>query len=121
AVPERTWHVLGPVSGQGVTPANLHLHGWVADVGAFVAKAAILVGGGGDGLVALAAAYGKRFLCLPEPRAYGEQTEKAEALHRLGAALVRPAWPVAEAWPGLMRETLALDPSIIAGLYDPEG
>ncbi len=121
AVPERTWHVLGPVSGQGVTPANLHLHGWVADVGAFVAKAAILVGGGGDGLVALAAAYGKRFLCLPEPRAYGEQTEKAEALHRLGAALVRPSWPAAEAWPGLMREALALDPSIIAGLYDPEG
>ena len=121
AVPERTCHVLGPVSGQGETPANLHLHGWVADVGAFVAKAAVLVGGGGDGLVALAAAYGKRFLCLPEPRAYGEQTEKAEALHRLGAALIRPAWPAAEAWPGLLREALALDPAIIAGLYDPEG
>ena len=121
AVPERAWHVLGPFAGEGDIPPNLHLHGWVADVGAFVAKAALLVGGGGDGLVALAAAQGKRFLCLPEARAYGEQTEKAEALRQLGAALVRPSWPSAGEWPGLVRDALALDPAIIAGLHDPAG
>lgn len=119
AVPERTWHVLGPVTGQSDLPPNLHLHGWVADVGALVAGAAILVGGGGDGLVALAAAQGKRFLCLPEPRAYGEQTEKAEALRQLAAAVVRASWPPAEEWPAVVGETLALDPAIIAGLHDP--
>ena len=121
AVPERTWHVLGPVRGEGAIPANLRLHGWVADVDSVVARAAVLVGGGGDGLVALAAAHGKRFLCLPEPRAYGEQTEKAEALRRHGAAIVRDAWPVPEEWPGLVREALAIDPGVIAALHDPAG
>ncbi len=120
AVPDRTWHVLGPVHGEADLPANLFLHGWVANVDALVTKAAILVGGGGDGLVALAAAHGKRFLCLPEARAYGEQTEKAEALRRLGAAVVRSSWPAADEWAGLVREALALNPSIIAGLYDPQ-
>ncbi|CAA2157869.1 hypothetical protein MBRA_03224 [Methylobacterium brachiatum] len=119
AVPDRPWHVLGPVSGSGEVPKNLHLHGWVDDVEARIARAALLVGGGGDGLVALAAGQGKRFLCLPEERAYGEQTEKAEALQRLGAAIVHPGWPAAELWPGLIRAGLALDPSVIAGLHRP--
>ncbi|TXN53707.1 glycosyltransferase, partial [Methylobacterium sp. WL18] len=61
----------------------------------------------------------KRFLCLPEERAYGEQTEKAEALQKRGAAIVHHGWPAAEAWPGLIRAGLALDPSIIGGLYRP--
>ncbi len=110
-MPDRPWHVLGPVSGFGETPDNLHLHGWVPDVEARVARAALLVGGGGDGVVALAAAQGKRFLCLPEERAYGEQTEKAAALARLGAAIVHQGWPAAAAWPGLIRAGLALDPA----------
>ncbi|MCJ2014011.1 glycosyltransferase [Methylobacterium sp. J-076] len=121
AVPGRQWHVLGPVSGEGDRPENLHLHGWVSDVGAFVGRAALLVGGAGDGLVALAASHGKRFLCLPEPRAYGEQTVKANALSHLGAAVVRPAFPAAEEWPALVAETLALDPAIMSGLHDVGG
>ncbi|MHB2210109.1 glycosyltransferase [Methylobacterium sp. CM6257] len=120
AVPDRPWHVLGPISGSGQRPDNLHLHGWVTDVEARVARAALLVGGGGDGLVALATAQGKRFICLPEERAYGEQTEKAAALARLGAAVVHPGWPDASAWPGLVQAGLALDPAIIAGLHAPD-
>lgn len=120
AVPDRPWHVLGPVSGSGEMPDNLHLHGWVPDVEARVAQAALLVGGGGDGVVALAAAQAKRFLCLAEERAYGEQTEKAEALARLGAAIVHPGWPPASAWPGLIRDGLALDPAVIGALHDPD-
>lgn len=118
AVPDRAWHVLGPVSGRAECPPNLHLHGWVSDVGPFAAGAAVLVGGAGDGLVAIAAAHGRRFLCLPEPRAYGEQVEKADALANIGAALVRPSWPKAAEWPSLLREALALDPSVITALYD---
>lgn len=119
AVPDRLWHVLGPVSGQAEVPPNLRLHGWVSDVGRHVAGAALLVGAAGDGLVALAASHGKRFLCLPETRAYGEQTLKAEALERLGAALVRNGWPAAEEWPTLIGAGLALDPRVIASLHDP--
>jgi len=118
-VPDRQWHVLGPVSGQSDLPPNLRIHGWVSDVGAHLAEAALLVGGAGDGLVALAAAHGKRFVCLPELRAYGEQTEKAKALGRLGAAIVRPTWPAEHEWPALVAEGLALNATIIAGLYEP--
>lgn len=119
SVPNRSWHVLGPVTGTGPIPDNLHLHGWVPDVAAHVARAALLVGGGGDGVVALAAAQAKRFLCLPEARAYGEQTEKAAALARLGAAVVHEGWPAASAWPELVRAGLTLDPAVIGGLHSP--
>jgi UDP-N-acetylglucosamine--N-acetylmuramyl-(pentapeptide) pyrophosphoryl-undecaprenol N-acetylglucosamine transferase len=120
AVPDRPWHVLGPVAGSSRTPDNLHLHGWVSDSEARVARAALLIGGGGDGVVALAAAQAKRFICLPEERAYGEQTEKAAALARLGAAIVHDGWPAPSAWPDLIRAGLALDPSVIGGLHSPD-
>lgn len=119
SVPDRSWHILGPVSGTGAIPDNLHLHGWVPDVAAHVARAALLVGGAGDGVVALAAAQAKRFICLPEARAYGEQIEKAAALARLGAASVHEGWPEAAAWPGLIQAGLALDPGVIGGLHSP--
>lgn len=120
AVPERDWHVLGPVTGSGPVPKNLHLHGWVGDVGAHLGPAALVIGGAGDGLVTAVAARGKRFLCLPEPRAYGEQEAKAEGLARLGAAVVHPGWPDGPAWPGLVARGLALDPARIASLTEPD-
>ena len=133
AVPDRAWHVLGPVAGAADArssnlpldlpsnlPANLHLHGWVADIGPHLAGAALVVGGGGDGVVAAVAAAGRRFVCLPEPRAFGEQTEKAAALERLGAAVVRRSWPEAAAWPDVVKAGLALDPAAIAALHDPD-
>ena len=129
AVPERAWHVLGPVTGaadgppsnlSSNLPPNLHLHGWVADIGPYLARAALVIGGGGDGVVAAVAAAGRRFVCLPEPRAFGEQTEKAAALERLGAAVVRPSWPEAAAWPAVVEAGLALDPAAISALHDPE-
>ncbi|WP_375453570.1 glycosyltransferase [uncultured Methylobacterium sp.] len=122
AVPERGWHVLGPVAGavSDALPENLHLHGWVAEIGPHLARAALVVGGGGDGVVAAVAAAGRRFICLPEPRAFGEQTEKAAGLARLGAAVVRASWPEDAAWPALVRAGLALDPAAIAALHDPD-
>ncbi|WP_375465137.1 glycosyltransferase [uncultured Methylobacterium sp.] len=122
AVPERDWHVLGPIHGETARapPANLHLHGWVAEIEPFLARSALVVGGAGDGVVAAVAAAGRRFVCLPEPRAFGEQTEKAAALERLGAAVVRTAWPAAEDWPALIRAGFALDPAAISTLHDPD-
>lgn len=120
SAPARHWHVLGPVSGAGERPDNLHLHGWVGDVDALVARAALLVGGGGDGLFALAARHSKRFVCLPEPRAYGEQWQKASALARLGGAIVHEGWPDPAVWPRLLEAGLALDPAAIARFHDPD-
>ena len=85
------------------------------------AKASLVVGGAGDGLLAAVAGAEKRFLCLPEPRAFDEQTRKAEALARLGAALVHPGWPAAGDWPGLVTRGLALDPAVLARLHEPDG
>lgn len=123
AVPNRAWHVLGPVSGSSNghgRPANLHLHGWAEDIRPHLAAASLVVGAGGDGLLAAVASAGKSFVCLPEPRAFGEQTQKAEGLARLGAAVVHEGWPEAQDWPGLVARGLALDPAILARLYEPD-
>lgn len=123
AVPERNWHVLGPVRAdavRGTLPGNLHLHGWVEDVQAHLAPAALVVGGCGDGVLAAVARAGKRFVCLPEPRAYGEQEAKAQALARLGAAVVHEGWPDERRWPMLVAEGLSLDPATISSLSWPD-
>ncbi|WP_244475664.1 glycosyltransferase [Methylobacterium sp. Leaf466] len=124
AVPERAWHVLGPVSGEvtpaEAPPANLHLHGWVPEVGPFLGRASLVVGGGGDGVVAAVAARAKRFVCFPESRPFEEQTAKARRLSALGAAVVREAWPTPHCWPEVVRDGLALDPGRIAALASPD-
>ncbi|MCE4226628.1 glycosyltransferase [Methylobacterium sp. C25] len=123
AIPDRTWHVLGPVEGTDdgtPLPSNLHLHGWVEDVDAHLSQASLVVGGAGDGVVAAVVAASKRFICLPEPRPYGEQTTKADALASLGAAIIHHGWPSAAAWPDLVRQGMALDASRIASLADPD-
>ncbi|AWN34515.1 glycosyltransferase [Methylobacterium radiodurans] len=119
AVPDRDWHVLGPVTGEAVTPPNLHLHGWVPDVEPWIARAALVVGGAGDGVVATVAARSKRFVCLPEERGYGEQIEKARGLARLGAAVMHEGWPDASRWRTLVMEGLALEPARIGSLAEP--
>ena len=124
AVPERTWHVLGPVQNDAAgldLPANLLLEGWVDDVSARIAPAALVVGGAGDGVLGAVARAGKRFICLPEPRPYGEQTAKAEAMARLGAAVVHREWPEAGDWPSLVAQALVLDPESIKALTRPDG
>ncbi|MBR0656239.1 glycosyltransferase [Plastoroseomonas arctica] len=121
AVPERQWNVLGPVSpGASRLPDNLALLGWRDDVVEILAGAAVVVGGGGDGLLAEVAALGKRFICLPEPRPFDEQVAKAERLAELGAAICRTSWPQADSWPALLDEAFALDPTRIAALHDPQ-
>jgi hypothetical protein len=58
---------------------------------------------------------------MPEWRYFGEQTRKAEALVRLGAAVSAPAWPGDLAgWQSLLERARALDTQAIASLYDPD-
>lgn len=121
AVPERRWRVLGPVSGEAgeALPPNLEILGWSDQPAALMARASLVVGGGGDGVLAEVAALGRRFLCLPEPRPFDEQLVKARRLAEIGAAVVREGWPEDGAWPGLLREAMALNPSRLGGLFDP--
>lgn len=120
-VPEREWHVLGEVDrGYGAAlPLNLHLHGWVDDPAMHVARAAIVVGAAGDGVLGLVASAGKRLVVLPEPRAHDEQIVKARALARCRAAVVREGWPTD--WPAIVSEAVALDPAAISQLCRPDG
>lgn len=119
SVPGRRWRVIGPVSGgEESLPENLELLGWREDAVALLAGADIVIGGGGDGVVSEVAALGKRFLCLPEPRPFDEQRDKAMGLRALKAAVVRESWPAAGDWPDLLREVEALDPSHIQALHN---
>ena len=117
AVPDRAWHVYGTATAsRAPAPANLHLHGWVDDVAGPLSMASVVVGSGGDGVLAAVAAAGKRFICLPQPRPFREQAAKAEGLARLGAAIVRDRWPAAGEWPALLEAAARLDPARLAAL-----
>ncbi|WP_458094379.1 glycosyltransferase [Roseomonas sp. WA12] len=119
AMPGRRWRVVGPVTGASALPSNLELLGWRDDAPQLMAGADLVIGGAGDGLVSEVAALGKRFLCLPEPRPFGEQLLKARRLAALGAAIVLETWPGEGEWPAVLGEAEALDPARIAALYDP--
>ena len=119
ATPDWTWRVHGDLSAwHGARPANLHVRGWIDDIGAALDHAEIVVGAAGDGLLAAVVARGKRFVCLPEPRAFDEQVEKAETLARLDLAVVLPRWPAARHWPAILLRAMALDPGRLLALHD---
>lgn len=120
ATPRWRWRAIGLLRGDAAPPPNLELLGWREDARPLLAGADLVIGGAGDGLLAEVAALGKRFLCLPEPRPFGEQHHKARRLAALGAAVVREAWPAAEDWPALLAQAMALDPGRIAALHDPD-
>ena len=119
ATPSWEWQVLGALEAAGALPGNLAFEGWSDDVVPRLAESAIVIGGCGDGLLAEVAAYGKRFICLPENRPFDEQRSKARHLHRGGMALVRDSWPAAELWPALLDEAATIDPARLASLHDP--
>jgi hypothetical protein len=106
--PDTPWIGVGPITAPPVLPPNLQLRGWIENVAEEINKAEIVVGAAGDGLVNAVISADKPFVCLPEPRAYGEQATKAAALARVGAAVVLDHWPEASRWPGLLEDSLAL-------------
>ncbi|MFL9841889.1 glycosyltransferase [Sphingomonas sp. ST-64] len=107
ALPDYRWEVLGACSVPSEMPDNLCLRGWIDDAGSAIARAGLVIGAAGDGLVSAVLAHRKPFLCLPEARPFDEQRSKARRLAALDAAVVVWAWPAASDWPMLIARAFA--------------
>lgn len=121
AAPGFDWRVIGPATQPQSCPDNLSILGWVENPEVEIARAGILVGAAGDGLVNAVIATGRHFICLPEPRPFDEQVSKARRLAAIGAAVVSERWPHASDWPGLIADARDLDLSVLNRLHDPDG
>ncbi|WP_454886659.1 glycosyltransferase [Sphingomonas oryzagri] len=121
AVPDRIWRVIGPATVPADIPPNLELRGWVDNADAMIARAGIVVGAAGDGLVSAVLAHRRPFICIPENRPFGEQVAKAERLAALGAAIVTRRWPEAEQWAAMLERARMLDPAVAEGLTQGGG
>lgn len=119
--PELSWRVIGPATVPRDHPPNLVLLGWVEGADAEIARAGLVIGAGGDGLVNAVLATGRPFICLPQPRPFDEQLSKANRLNALGAAISLDAWPEPSAWPALIAAARNLDPVVQHRLHDPDG
>ena len=122
AHPELQWRVAGPVSAVAEPPENLTLLGWTDAASEEIARAGVVVGGAGNGLVNAVLAADRPFVCLPEPRPYDEQFLTGRRLEALGAAVVvEGGWPPAYAWSCLLGQGRGLDPMARVGLVDAGG
>lgn len=122
AHPELRWRVAGPVSPVADPPANLTLLGWTDAAPEEIARAGVVVGGAGNGLVNAVLAGDRPFICLPEPRPYDEQLMTGRRLEALGAAVVvEGGWPLACAWSDLLSRARDLDLDARRSLSDAEG
>jgi hypothetical protein len=121
ACPDMHWRVIGPVTAPSNPPANLDLAGWVNDPAQEIARAGVIVGAAGDGLVNAVLAADRPFISIPEDRPYGEQRATAFALDALGAAITLAAWPSPDQWPSLIAQARALPSQARRRLHDPHG
>ncbi len=110
AVPQARVEVLGPIKEQGSRTGNLFFLGERDYVLPYLQRADLIVGGAGTNVVTEVGACNKRFVCLPEDRAFGEQHAKAKGLERLGLAVRLKQWPSAEEWVGVLAKAAELDP-----------
>jgi hypothetical protein len=92
------WDVLVAAPG-GIDPTSVDLD--------LLASCAVVVSPAGANTVAETAFAGCGLVCIPRLRPFGEQVARGEDLERLGAAVVRPAPPERDEWPGLLEEALA--------------
>ncbi|RIY02852.1 glycosyl transferase [Aureimonas flava] len=123
AAPDALWLTLGPTHREGHETdfSNLVELGWVPGVTDYLAAADIVIASAGDNTIHEIARVGGRLIVMPEWRYFGEQTRKAEALVRLGAAVTAPAWPGdLHGWQALLAEARALDGETIRTLHAPE-
>jgi hypothetical protein len=98
ATPGRPWTVLGAGGA------------WTEDPWTALTGAGTVVSWAGQNSVADLAVAGARAVVVPQPRPFAEQVTTARALGRAGLAVVEPAWPPAERWPGLLDRAAALEP-----------
>ncbi|MCJ2133028.1 glycosyl transferase [Methylobacterium sp. J-026] len=123
AAPDALWLTLGPTHREGHETdfANLRELGWVASVTDYLAAADIVIASAGDNTVHEVARVGGRLIVMPEWRYFAEQTRKAEALVRLGAAVQAPAWPGdLQTWRDFLARARALDGTALRSLYAPD-
>ena len=123
AEPDALWLVAGPVHREGHETdfGNLRELGWVDNLTDYLCAADRVVASAGDNTVHEIARASKPFLCIPEWRYFDEQQAKAAELARVGAALHLTTWPASiPEWQKVLRQTDALDVSIIASLHDPD-
>lgn len=120
ASPDRAWSIIGPCAPIADAPANLVVLGWVEDAAARIARAGVVIGSAGDGVVGAVLAARRPFVCLPENRPFDEQRSKAARLVAAGAAVSCPD-VAAAAWPVLIAAAERLDPAAAAALDDPDG
>lgn len=102
STPHLTWRVLGPMSPADSPPINLAALGWVSDVEVEIARAGVVIGSCGSGVVGAVLAADRPFIAMPQSRPYDEQASTARALAALGAAIVLEGWPEADRWPNLL-------------------
>ncbi|EJF89017.1 hypothetical protein [Bartonella tamiae] len=88
-----TIDVIGPFQNQITLPKNINIHGWVNNVHSFMARATIVAGACGDGLLSDVMAMNKLFIALPQKRPFDEQVEKARLLHKNSFAVSYEKWP----------------------------
>ncbi|MEE7505745.1 glycosyltransferase [Methylobacterium sp. C33D] len=123
AEPDALWLTLGPTHREGHETdfSNLRELGWVASVTDHLAAADLVIASAGDNTVHEVARVGGRLIVMPEWRYFAEQTRKAEALVRLGAAVQAPVWPGdLQGWRDLLTRARALDGTALRGLYAPD-
>jgi len=123
AAPDALWLTLGPTHREGHETdfANLRELGWVPSVTDYLAAADIVIASAGDNTVHEVARVGGRLVVMPEWRYFAEQTRKAEALVRLGAAVQAPVWPGdLQGWRDLLDRARGLDGAALRGLYAPD-
>lgn len=83
---------------------------WSDDPWDDLARAQVVVAFAGQNSIADLATANVRAVVIPQPRPFGEQAQTAAALGRAGLAVVEPAWPAADAWPGVLDRAQALRP-----------
>lgn len=122
ATPSVNWRVIGPVTASNAAlPTNLTILGWVENAQDEIARAGVVVGAAGDGLVTAALAADRPLICLAEPRPFDEQVSKARRLEALGAALAIGVWPEPLEWPLLLARARALRSDARERLHDKDG
>lgn len=121
ACPAWEWRVIGPAHARANMPPNLTFAGWSDVPEREIARAAIVVGAGGDGLVGAVVAARRPFICIPESRPFSEQHATATGLAAMQAALVLSEWPPAQRWPNLIEQALRLPPEAQGALHDAAG
>ena len=102
ATPGTDWSVLGFAGRQGAA--------WADDPSAALRGAEIVVSWAGQNSIADIAVAGAKAVVIPQDRPFGEQAQSAHALERAGLAVVEPAWPTADAWPGVLHRARTLEP-----------